>query len=43
MVIFTELLLMEVSVTEVAVIVTCWLPGGTVEGAVKALFVPLAV
>jgi hypothetical protein len=43
MVIFTELLLMEVSVTEVAVIVTWALPGGTVEGAVKVLFAPLAV
>jgi hypothetical protein len=37
------LLLMEVSVTEVAVMVTWALPGGTVEGAVKVLFAPLAV
>jgi hypothetical protein len=34
---------MEVSVTEVAVMVTWALPGGTVEGAVKVLFAPLAV
>jgi len=40
---FTELLVMEVSDTELAVIVTCALPGGTVEGAVKVLFAPLAV
>jgi hypothetical protein len=40
---FTELLEMEVSDTEVAVIVTCWLPGGTAEGAVKMLAAPLCV
>ena len=40
---FTELLEMEVSDTEVAVIVTCWLPGGTTEGAVNTLAAPLWV
>ena len=43
MVMFTELLEMEVSDTEVAVIVTCWLPGGMTEGAVKMLAAPLCV